>query len=219
MNPAIPARLKVVAAVMAVCFGDGTGIGMFPSQSTLARALGKSRNQINRDVGELEELGVIVRGDQRKARSLNRTKRPVVWDLASSRERVASGANLSVESVTPGARSRKSTPEENRLLTIPGDEPKPTLPLPDGLVWRHVHDGPDATAWIAAEPPVPKDRAMPATAFAQLCRDVRGGRYDDDFPDHLIREEMSGDQATEYVRAVENREGVLERARQSGGQL
>lgn len=61
--------------------GDEDGCNCFPSQDTIAeRAMISSRSVRDR-LGELEQRGIIQRGDQRAAAHIPADKRPVVWDV------------------------------------------------------------------------------------------------------------------------------------------
>lgn len=60
---------------------DEGGQGSFPSIATLARYARKRHRQVQNDLRELEVLGLIRRGDQRRADYLPLHSRPTVYDL------------------------------------------------------------------------------------------------------------------------------------------
>jgi len=78
--PGVPARLLATLIVIAN-HADTYGKGAWPSQATMARQTRKSDRAVRADVLQLEELGLIVRGDQRIVLHIRSDRRPVVWDL------------------------------------------------------------------------------------------------------------------------------------------
>jgi hypothetical protein len=64
---------------------DNRGRGAYPSQATLARYSRKIPRNVRKDLAQLEEAGLIRRGDQRMVSHLSADERPVVWDLALER--------------------------------------------------------------------------------------------------------------------------------------
>jgi hypothetical protein len=61
---------------------DENGAGAYPSARTLAQDLAVTERTVKRHLAELEDLGLIRRGNQARASRLPRNRRPVVWDLA-----------------------------------------------------------------------------------------------------------------------------------------
>lgn len=61
------------------------GRGAWPAVSTMAERRGVSNRTISRHLDQLEEAGLITRGDQSAVRNLPANRRPVVWDLGRFR--------------------------------------------------------------------------------------------------------------------------------------
>lgn len=79
--PDLPASLQpVLMGLASHAHGDGTHA--YPSQDRLAFYARKSERQIRRDLEQLEELGLIERGDQRVVAHIDPRHRPIVWNLA-----------------------------------------------------------------------------------------------------------------------------------------
>jgi len=79
--PDLPAALQpVLMGLASHAHGDGTNA--YPSQDRLAFYARKGERQIRRDLEQLEELGLIVRGDQRVVAHIDARYRPIVWNLA-----------------------------------------------------------------------------------------------------------------------------------------
>lgn len=66
---------------------DENGRGAYPSQETLAWYGRKDERSVRRDLDQLEEIGLISKGDQRLVLHLPADKRPVVYNLAMERKR------------------------------------------------------------------------------------------------------------------------------------
>lgn len=77
----------VVVLVGLANHADPAGRGAAPAQRRLAHYARKSERTVRRDLAELETLGLIRRGDQRRVAYLPADRRPVVWDLATDRAR------------------------------------------------------------------------------------------------------------------------------------
>lgn len=60
---------------------DENGRGAYPSQKLLGKYARKTERQVRKDLQNLEELGIIRRGDQRLAAHIPADRRPIVWDL------------------------------------------------------------------------------------------------------------------------------------------
>lgn len=84
--PDVPASCMAVLVGLANhAHADGTDA--YPSVDHLAHYARKSERAVQRDLRELEELGLIRRGDQRAAYKYEPRYRPVVYDLAVERTR------------------------------------------------------------------------------------------------------------------------------------
>jgi hypothetical protein len=76
----VPAAL--VSTLIAVArFASEDGTGAYPSARDVATLTRKSMRQAQRDIDGLEKLGLILRGDQRKAIHIPFHHRPIVYDL------------------------------------------------------------------------------------------------------------------------------------------
>jgi len=78
--PDVPARL--VSTLIAVARYTGTdGRGARAAASEIARCTRKSERQAQRDIAELEQLGLLRRGDPRLAAHIPANFRPNVYDI------------------------------------------------------------------------------------------------------------------------------------------
>ena len=82
--PGLPANAFGVLMGLAN-HADHKGLGAFIAQAALGKYARKTDRQIRRDLADLENLGLIRRGDQRLVAHLPPAKRPIVWDLAMER--------------------------------------------------------------------------------------------------------------------------------------
>lgn len=124
--PDVPPHLVSLLIGLANHASDD-GTGSYPGQNTLARYTRKDARAVRRDLQSLEELGLIRRGDQRRALHLPADRRPVVWDLAMdlTREPAPRGPH-------PSGRPPKNggTPTPSRSDPPPEREGPQTPPLP-----------------------------------------------------------------------------------------
>lgn len=82
-----PHCVSVLVGLANHAHADGTAA--YPSQETLAWYSRKTERAVRDDLGKLEDLGLIVRGDQRHVLFLPPDKRPVVYNLCMDRSRDA----------------------------------------------------------------------------------------------------------------------------------
>lgn len=80
-----PHCFSVLMALASKAREDGTAA--YPGQEWLAERSRKSDRSVRNDLGTLEQLGLIRRGDQSIVTHLPADERPVVWDLAVERVR------------------------------------------------------------------------------------------------------------------------------------
>lgn len=78
----VPDPLAKLVLIGLANHADAAGCNAFPAQSTLAAYAGCSDRSARRKLAELEDLGVIERGDQELVSHLPGNRRPVVWNLA-----------------------------------------------------------------------------------------------------------------------------------------
>lgn len=155
----VPPELVTVLVGLAN-HADEHGRHAYPSAGTLAHYARKSERQVRRDLVRLEELALIVRGDQRLVLHIDPDRRPVVWDLNLSlrrppREVPKPRGGKRPNGVTP------ASPRSERPDTQGGNDLSPVTERPDTdvlqtvqepptrtnlLVGRVRHQGPDADA-------------------------------------------------------------------------
>lgn len=104
--PPMPAQLVATLAGLAN-HADPKGRGAYPSLSKLAAYTCKAERSVRRDLRQLEELGLIRRGDPSKVAHLSPDRRPEVYDLAMERT-VPGGRAGSDEGTQTSARSLAS---------------------------------------------------------------------------------------------------------------
>lgn len=138
--------------VLLADYMDPTGRGAWPSVETLAHARGVSTRSIRRHLEQLEEAGLVVRGDQTAARLVPANRRPVVWDLGRSRgDAGATPATLWGDSggapgVTPGVTqspnkpSRESKPTPHHAREVDELIDMPHLDCIHGHPVKYYHD-------------------------------------------------------------------------------
>lgn len=189
MAPPMPAQL--VATLTGLAYhADKHGRGAYPSVTRLAALTCKSERSVRRDLRDLEELGLLRRGDQNKAAHLPADKRPVVYDLAVERT-VPKGRAGDDEVTRTSARTLASSRERGRAArqakkgTSPNGSPlergdvdvRPDVDVPpdvdvtSGGTWTSAATGrgrpPNQKTEPSAEPkdsyapePPPRDYAM-----------------------------------------------------------
>lgn len=84
--PGLPPQLIAVLVCLAR-HAEADGSNAYPSHEKLALCSRKSVRQVIRDLKALEDLKLIERGDQDRVQYLPADKRPVVWNLATWRQR------------------------------------------------------------------------------------------------------------------------------------
>lgn len=82
--PPMPAQLVATLTGLAN-HADAKGRGAYPSLAKLAAYTCKAERSVRRDLRQLEELGLIRRGDPRRVAHLPSDRRPEVYDLAVER--------------------------------------------------------------------------------------------------------------------------------------
>lgn len=107
---------------------DDDGLKARPSQRRLAHYARKHERTIRRDLAELERLGLIRRGDQRRVAYLPPDRRPVVYDLALDQRRDI-----------PDDLDAHALPQSG----APTVRPQPVDNPPGVLVGRHQRPGGD----------------------------------------------------------------------------
>lgn len=98
--PGVPTHLVSTLLVYAR-YADEDGRGAYPGGATVARLARKSKAQANRDAAELEQLGLLLPGDQGLVKDIRADRRPKVYDLAMPR-----GASSAPRSPERGASTR-----------------------------------------------------------------------------------------------------------------
>lgn len=105
-----PTQVLLLIALADRASDDGTG--SWPSAAWLAERARCSVRTVRRHMIELEQAGIIRRGDQRSVQHLRGDRRPVVWDLAMEVESTSRGDIVAPREVTAG-QSVTSSPGVN----------------------------------------------------------------------------------------------------------
>ena len=90
-----PTQRVILLAMADPAHDDGTC--SFRSQATLAGIVGCSDRTIREHLSDMEERGLIRRGDQELVSHYRGDRRPIVWDLAMPRAEISSGRKFDVE--------------------------------------------------------------------------------------------------------------------------
>lgn len=101
---------------------DEDGCNSYQSQATIAERAMIDVRTVRRRIADLEERGLIARGDQRAAEHLPADKRPVVWDVMIPYTAFGDGID-SVNSYRKG-KGRGPITTENRPALPPAPMPK-----------------------------------------------------------------------------------------------
>jgi hypothetical protein len=80
----LPARLRYPLVAVAR-YADEDGRGAYPSAAEVARIIGKSESQAQRDVAALLKLGLLLPGDAALVKHIRADRRPNVYDLPMPR--------------------------------------------------------------------------------------------------------------------------------------
>lgn len=160
---------KLVSTLIALAnHADRDGRGCYPSQDVLARYTRKSRRQVQRDVDDLAELGLIRSGDARFVAHIRADHRPQVWDLAMERRRPRDDTHdtPSPESGMTPMTARGDTRDRHGVTPMspePSLEPKEEPKSKDMATARAVaaHEDPQP-GLFGDEPPPPSEADVPA---------------------------------------------------------
>lgn len=150
--------------------GDEDGCNCYISQDTIAeRAMISSRSVRDR-LAELEERGLIARGDQRAASHIPADRRPVVWDVMIPYTAFGDGID-SVNSFRKGKGRSPITPQ-NRPALPPPPPPKKRVDLGKKRP-KKTTEGPESDAGRNTTPAGMEDRPesdAPAAGIELLHR-------------------------------------------------
>jgi len=124
--PGLPPRLLGVLVALAM-HADADGRNAYPSQEKLGFLARKTDRQVRRDLDELEAIGLIERGDQDRVRFLPLDKRPIVWDLATWRDRQDTGVRSRGEEYRAARAARRGTDRTR----VSGGDRTPEAERPD----------------------------------------------------------------------------------------
>lgn len=103
--PGVPSKL-VSTLIGLANHAAPDGRNAYPSQATLAAYTRKSERQIRRDLADLQDLGLIRRGDQRIVEHFAQDRRPVVYNLAIGRTNDLDGGTSTAGRPCPGGHQR-----------------------------------------------------------------------------------------------------------------
>lgn len=107
--PDLPHHL--VATLMTLAnYADKEGRNAFPAQSVIADHVRKSERMVRRDLQQLQDLKLLVEGDQRVVAHIRPDRRPVVWNLCTERKR---------SDASPRGESKSSKRVDDRKRTSP----------------------------------------------------------------------------------------------------
>lgn len=111
LEEAADLRPHLVATLIGLANHAGSdGAGAYPSQATLARYARKSPRGVRNDLAQLEEDGLIERGDQRLVQHIAADERPVVWNLRLDRKHGSARTGRSNDGGGSPAEPQVSTP-------------------------------------------------------------------------------------------------------------
>lgn len=152
-----PTQRVILVAMADPAHDDGTC--SFRSQATLARIVGCSDRTIREHLTDLEDRGVIRRGDQELVSHYRPDRRPIVWDLMMApRPEISSGRKSDVgtagslgpndrkqasdkTSTNPRTKPRGNPSSDQRLLaSLRTEQPNPARRCEHGEpMHRHPH--------------------------------------------------------------------------------
>lgn len=168
--PPMPAQLVATLAGLAN-HADTKGRGAYPSLAKLAAYTCKAERSVRRDLRQLEELGLIRRGDPRKVAHLPSDRRPEVYDLAMEHtvpggragddEGTQASARTLASSRARGGKKKPSSDEYRADVDVRGDaDVRADVDVTHGGTWTsqrgdaHVtHGGTPTSAKPSVEPP------------------------------------------------------------------
>ncbi len=174
-----PAEQVVLYALADRAHDDGTCA--WPAQAWLAERTRLSTRTVRRHLAEMEERGLIRRGDPQLVSHIPSQRRPIVWDLVMSRPDNGDRPDQAGQNVRPdnGDRSRpdngdRSRPDTGVLQTIPLNHPvEPSLSPYSPPASAPTGNGyPDAFEDWYATYPVRKDKQAAFKAWQKVAAKI-----------------------------------------------
>lgn len=175
-------------------YTDPKGRSAWPSQSTIAKDRGVTDRTIKRHFGELEDAGLMRRGDQMLVRHIPSNRRPIVWNLCQGRE---NDPDLGVTDVTP----QESLPVDNSPIRgVTGVTPGPS--------WGDTQSGLGVTPGVLQT----KNKPLIESTYSSTDRAVVG------LEDHPGTDCIHGEEALTYHdKHKRERRPKCPECRQAGG--
>ena len=205
-----PAELCILYSLADRANDDGQGC--WPSVATMAEESRCSERTVQRHLRNLEQRGVIRRGDQRLVERYRADRRPIVWDLNLSFEREDTGCQSVMPSQSRGDKSGTNgvTNSASRGDTVVTQTVSKPIIKPEG-VKEAVTTG-LSTEQDSQSPPQSLDElaAMNAAAASgEACPSHPYGNHDD-VPCHGCRQ-VRVRQQQEAARREAERKGAVVR--------
>ena len=208
-----PAELCILYSLADRANDDGQGC--WPSVATMAEESRCSERTVQRHLRNLEQRGIIVRGDQRLVERYRADRRPIVWDLNLSLKREDTGCQSVMPSQSRGDKSGTNgvTNSASRGDTVVTQTVSKPIIKPEGVKEA-------VTTGLSAEqdsqyPPQSLDElaAMNAAAVAgDVCPRHPHGNHDD-VPCHGCRQVRVRQQQEAARREAESKGAVVRELR------
>jgi len=185
LEAAADLRPHLVATLIGLAnHADGSGKGAYPSQATLAGYTRKTKRGIRNDLSQLEEDGLIERGDQRLVQHIAADERPVVWNLRLDRKRASarSGAgNDGDESIGEPQVSDPARPTNGTGERKQGSGRQPTSGRKSNVrgTGSGVPKGPEADFRLTVLEPRTKPSSSPRERAERFVAETLGCDDDD----------------------------------------
>ena len=124
-------ELLILYALADHAHDDGTCA--WPSQERIAERARCSVRTVRRHLQNLEERGLIERGDQNHVAHIRIDRRPIVWDLNLSKVRAdnLTGRTSGVERADTGDQAGGHLGSNDRTQLCPTNRPKPSMNHPE----------------------------------------------------------------------------------------
>ena len=209
-----PAELCILYSLADRANDDGQGC--WPSVATMAEESRCSERTVQRHLRNLEQRGIIVRGDQRLVERYRADRRPIVWDLNLSLKREDAGCQSVMPSQSRGDKSGTNgvTNSASRGDTVVTQTVSKPIIKPEGVKEA-------VTTGLSAEqdsqyPPQSLDElaAMNAAAASdEACPSHPHGNHDD-VPCHGCRQVRVRQQQEAARREAESKGAVVREIRE-----
>ena len=208
-----PAELCILYSLADRANDDGQGC--WPSVATMAEESRCSERTVQRHLRNLEQRGIIVRGDQRLVERYRADRRPIVWDLNLSLKREDAGCQSVMPSQSRGDKSGTNgvTNSASRGDTVVTQTVSKPIIKPEGVkeaVTTGLSTGQDSQS-----PPQSLDELAAmnaAAASSEACHSHPYGNPDD-VPCHGCRQVRIRQQQEAARREAESKGAVVRELR------